>query len=231
MTIRKGESKWFDRLGELHDEEPAVPTWPSLAEAHKFIKEKVIGNYSVLYLHLFRIDKNGKKSTVSIKEPGDDFDILEDPEFAEIKTSEEPDEVVFEEEEVKVPDDLIEQIRQYTALRANAIAYRDQLVSDLAKYDAMQQDILHFIEFEKSTAPERMTIYAKLRDVRQARRKVKNMINVIGAFISETPVLPSETVKQIEILSTLEYKPRELKELFDHKKKDHAVAEKDGQED
>lgn len=219
LTVRKGEVKWFDRLGELHDDEPSTPTWDTLDNAHKFIREKVLGAYSILYLHLFRVDKNGKKYTVGIKEP--DMDMMDDPEYTTIMTSEEipPDEVVFEEKEIVVPDDLIEQVAKYTELRANAIPYRDKLVADLARYDNMQQDILHYIEFEKSSAPERMTIYSMLHDVRQKRRKVKNMISVINAFISETPVLPNDTVRQIEILSTLEYRPRELKDLFGKKEK------------
>ena len=215
LSVRKGETKWFDRLGELHDEEPKTPTWNTLEIARKFIRETVLGVYSVTNIHLFRVDKNGKKTTVSVKDPG--MDMMEDAAFKDIMTSEsatDPAEIVFEEKEVIVPEDLIERVREYTELRANAITFHEKLVSDLARYEAMQQDILHYIEFEKSTAPERMTIYAKLRDVRQERRKVKNMINVLTAVITETPVLPSETVKQIDILSTLEYKPRELKELF-----------------
>lgn len=42
------------------------------------------------------------------------------------------------------------------------------------EYDLQQQDILHFIEFEKYDAPTGSKILKKLKEIRQRRREIKD---------------------------------------------------------
>jgi hypothetical protein len=50
--------------------------------------------------------------------------------------------------------------------------------------DLMQQDLLHYIEFQKIDAVTAMKLFKKLRQIRETRRKIKDEIGAYTSLIS-----------------------------------------------
>ncbi len=55
----------------------------------------------------------------------------------------------------------------------------DRCISALSKMDLIEQDLLHFIEFETCDAATGYCIFAKLKEVRQRRREIKDNMELL----------------------------------------------------
>lgn len=72
-----------------------------------------------------------------------------------------------------------EYISQYNVFFADIKKKKDELLEELSKCDLEQEDILHFIEFEKYDAITMVKLVKKLKDVRQRRRVVKDKYQAV----------------------------------------------------
>lgn len=83
------------------------------------------------------------------------------------------------------------------------------------KYDGMQQDILHRIEFGSVVGLTGLRLIAKLKDVRLKRREIKDKVAYLLAVKSSTVPLLGSTMETFEKhTDSRVYTPRVLNELF-----------------
>ena len=71
-----------------------------------------------------------------------------------------------------------EYISQYNVFFEKLIKQREELKGKLCRCDLEQEDILHFIEFEKYDAITMVKLVKKLKNVRQRRREIKDQYQV-----------------------------------------------------
>jgi hypothetical protein len=95
---------------------------------------------------------------------------------------------------------------------------------ELSKYDLMEQDILHKIEFEKFNASEGYKYSKAIQNIRIQRRAVKNELDTLlqlksvsSACLKGLTKIETEIVKKEDTQHKLKYKPRVIKNNNDLK--------------
>ena len=100
-------------------------------------------------------------------------------------------------------------INNYNSYVENMYDKRRELISKLSKADKEQDDILHFLEFEKYNAATMMKVTKKLKEVRANRREIKNELSEIQTICDSI-----KPCKQMEEKKTYTYKSEILKEYI-----------------
>jgi hypothetical protein len=72
-----------------------------------------------------------------------------------------------------------EYVTQYNTFFNELCATKKRLSKELSDIDLQQQDILHFLEFEKCDAVTMVKATKKLKEVRKKRREIKNKYQVV----------------------------------------------------
>lgn len=72
-----------------------------------------------------------------------------------------------------------EYVKQYNTFFNELCETKKRLSNELSEVDLQQQDILHFLEFEKCDAVTMVKATKKLKLVRQKRREIKNKYQVV----------------------------------------------------
>lgn len=72
-------------------------------------------------------------------------------------------------------------IEEYNAYLMKIKKKHSELNQKLSAVDLEEQDILHFIEFEKCDAVTMMKLMKKLKDVRTRRREIKDEVDKVNA--------------------------------------------------
>lgn len=86
----------------------------------------------------------------------------------------------------------------------------DYYNKELSKYDTMEQDILHKIEFSNFMGLQAVLILKKLKEVRIKRREIKDNLRLLQAYSSITPYIDNYN----NYVNNRTYTPRQLPELF-----------------
>lgn len=96
------------------------------------------------------------------------------------------------------------------------------LQEELSRQDRQITDVEHYIEFNigKLNAYEGYQAYKLLQDILIKRRKVKNELHILEDF-KDKVAIPKDIDTKINKLKSQTYEPRELKYLFDKKRKEN----------
>ena len=81
----------------------------------------------------------------------------------------------------------------------------------LSEIDLKEQDLLHFLEFEKCDAITMMKVVKKLKEVRAKRREIKDEFDKINAVY--TRLCNLKNLKESEITKHYNYKTSIISEL------------------
>lgn len=139
-----------------------------------------------------------------------------------------------EEKEVMDIEQALELLNNINYFFKNIDVVEKQLATDLYNKEGERDDLLHEIELSKLNAVERLSVYAKLENVLQDRRTIKDKINLINTikpytnkFIMKGICAETQTtIKNIETLKSnqenRQYTPRILKDLKCAKKNKEA---------
>ena len=91
----------------------------------------------------------------------------------------------------------------------------EQTWKDIQKYDLMQEDILHLIEFNKFNACEGYMLSKRLKELRILRRNAKNERQALQSLISKIEPTLKSTKKAIDKIeksfNNKKYNPRIIK--------------------
>lgn len=91
----------------------------------------------------------------------------------------------------------------------------EQTWKDIQKYDLMQEDILHLIEFNKFNACEGYMLSKRLQELRVLRRNAKNERQALQSLISKIEPTLKSTKKAIDKIeksfNKKTYNPRIIK--------------------
>ena len=91
----------------------------------------------------------------------------------------------------------------------------EQTWKDIQKYDLMQEDILHLIEFNKFNACEGYMLSKRLKELRILRRNAKNERQALQSLITKIEPTLQNTKKAIDKIeksfNNKKYNPRIIK--------------------
>ena len=120
----------------------------------------------------------------------------------------------------EAPDalDLSEIVRQQQLLYTKLQQYRQALPKALSAVDGEISDLMHYIEFTPSlNAAQGYALYARLKDCRMRRRKIKNDIAKFDVLLSagKDDLLSGKLAADMHFIDNEQtYRPRQLPELF-----------------
>lgn len=99
------------------------------------------------------------------------------------------------------------------------LSEKNNLVNSLREVDGKEQDILHYIEFNKFNAAEGYKLSKKLQDIRKERRIIKNKIDVINIIKQDNcyDLIYGKTLERLDGIENRKYTPRVLNNLFNDK--------------
>ena len=95
--------------------------------------------------------------------------------------------------------DVIQEITDIVDKLNKIDEYDSTLVDELSKLDQKQQDLLHYIEFNKVNILWCYRMIKEIKAVREQRRKVKNDIDLCGEFSKHKNKLISKENRQFLI--------------------------------
>ena len=95
--------------------------------------------------------------------------------------------------------DVIQEITDIVDKLNKIDEYDSTLVDELSKLDQKQQDLLHYIEFNKVNILWCYLMIKEIKAVREQRRKVKNDIDLCGEFSKHKNKLISKENRQFLI--------------------------------
>ena len=93
--------------------------------------------------------------------------------------------------------DVIQEITDIVDKLNKIDEYDSTLVDELSKLDQKQQDLLHYIEFNKVNILWCYRMIKEIKAVREQRRKVKNDIDLCGEFSKHKNKLISKENRQL----------------------------------
>ena len=85
-------------------------------------------------------------------------------------------------------------IEEYNAYLMKIKKKHSELNQKLSAVDLEEQDILHFIEFEKCDAVTMMKLMKKLKDVRTRRREIKDEVDKVNAVNKDNNFFINNTI-------------------------------------
>lgn len=91
-----------------------------------------------------------------------------------------------------------------------------------SQVDKEEEDILHFLEFEKYSGSTMMKITKRLKDVRRRRRIIKTEFEELQSILDKTKL---KTIKAADKNKTYTYKTAILQDITDKKVIEHVVLE------
>lgn len=99
------------------------------------------------------------------------------------------------------------------------LSEKDNLVNSLSEVNGKEQDILHYIEFNKFNAAEGYKLSKKLQDIRKERRIIKNKIDIINIIKQDNcyDLIYGKTLERLDGIENRKYTPRVLNNLFNDK--------------
>lgn len=99
------------------------------------------------------------------------------------------------------------------------LSEKDNLVNSLSEVDGKEQDVLHYIEFNKFNAAEGYKLSKKLQDIRKERRIIKNKIDTINIIKQDNcyDLIYGKTLERLDGIENRKYTPRVLNNLFNDK--------------
>ena len=95
--------------------------------------------------------------------------------------------------------DVIQEITDIVDKLNKIDEYDSTLVDELSKLDQKQQDLLHYIEFNKVNILWCYRMIKEIKAVREQRRKVKNDIDLCGEFSKHKNKMISKENRQFLI--------------------------------
>lgn len=111
-------------------------------------------------------------------------------------------------------------IREHILSAVNEIKrmqeHREYLTDMVRKADLETSDIMHYLEFNKLSASEGYKISKQLTEIRQRRRKYKDMLGLLDIMDNEgKALLDDDFLKKINYVYNRTYEPRVLTDLFE----------------
>ena len=99
------------------------------------------------------------------------------------------------------------------------LSEKDNLVNSLSEVNGKEQDILHYIEFNKFNAAEGYKLSKRLQDIRKKRRIIKNKIDIINVIKQDNcyDLIYGKTLERLDGIKNRKYSPRVLNDLFNDK--------------
>ena len=99
------------------------------------------------------------------------------------------------------------------------LSEKDNLVNSLSEVNGKEQDILHYIEFNKFNAAEGYKLSKRLQDIRKKRRIIKNKIDIINVIKQDNcyDLIYGKTLERLDGIENRKYTPRVLNGLFNDK--------------
>lgn len=99
------------------------------------------------------------------------------------------------------------------------LSEKDNLVNSLSEVNGEEQDILHYIEFNKFNAAEGYKLSKRLQNIRKERRIIKNKIDIINVIKQDNcyDLIYGKTLERLDGIKNRKYTPRVLNELFNDK--------------
>ena len=77
---------------------------------------------------------------------------------------------------------IVEEIKKIVNKLNELDNYSEGLINELSRLDLMQQDLLHYIEFNKLSTNEAYRLVREIKKVRKKRRRVKNDIDLMARY-------------------------------------------------
>ena len=99
------------------------------------------------------------------------------------------------------------------------LSEKDNLVNSLSEVNGKEQDILHYIEFNKFNAAEGYKLSKRLQNIRKERRIIKNKIDIINVIKQDNcyDLIYGKTLERLDGIKNRKYSPRVLNDLFNDK--------------
>ena len=99
------------------------------------------------------------------------------------------------------------------------LSEKDNLVNSLSEVNGKEQDILHYIEFNKFNAAEGYKLSKRLQNIRKERRIIKNKIDIINVIKQDNcyDLIYGKTLERLDGIENRKYTPRVLNDLFNDK--------------
>lgn len=108
---------------------------------------------------------------------------------------------------------LIEEIKEITEKLDNIEDYCSSLADKLSNEDLKEQDLLHYIEYNKISPFESWRLIKKMKVIRNDRRKIKNDMEISSTFYNNKNKLISQDHRKF-LIQELYKKDKQLQTKY-----------------